>query len=374
MRILHSTALPLLSLLAVSCSAPAGKEGSDDVTTTASANGTTGNAENENGETEDDSSSNLEGITPLPEGVEALPDGTCPKMCEEKSISVVPVDGGGPMCTFDEFVPGTDYPGASQVSFEGAHYTANWWTNTSPGLTSGSDPGSPWAEGVPCPGGGSATEEVITTKMVCCAETSLPPIAEGSCVLDAILGEVGFNTWFRVRRDPFYTYTSLCLALEGFPGFAATGDATNDKREVAAFFANVARETGELDYIEQFPETRGTTGNYFGRGPIQLTWDFNYKDAGEALDLDLLGNPDLVATDGVVTWQAALWFWMKYDGSAKGTCHDAIAKGDFGQTINIINGGLECFQGNDAASQRIAYYKAFSEKLSVDPGTQLQCW
>ena len=33
---------------------------------------------------------------------------------------------------------------------------------------------------------------------------------------------------------------------------------------------------------------------YYGRGLVQLTWDFNYKKYGEILNLNLLGEPELV--------------------------------------------------------------------------------
>lgn len=197
----------------------------------------------------------------------------------------------------------------------------------------------------------------------------------GDCVLDEYLGESGFNQWFNTRRDPFYTYAKLCEALEDFPGFANSGSADANKREIAAFFANVSRETGELDYIEQFPESRGNTGNYYGRGPLQLTWDYNYQAAGSFLGVNLLANPSLLHTDGVLTWKASLWFWMHADGAGKGTCHGAITgSAGFGQTINVINGGLECpSSGNAAALQRINYYEDYCSRLGVSPGGGLHC-
>ena len=32
---------------------------------------------------------------------------------------------------------------------------------------------------------------------------------------------------------------------------------------------------------------------YFGRGYVQITWDYNYKKFGEKIGVNLLGNPDL---------------------------------------------------------------------------------
>jgi predicted chitinase len=192
------------------------------------------------------------------------------------------------------------------------------------------------------------------------------------CVLDDILGEAGFLDWFSARRNSFYTYQNLCTALKDFPGFANSGNATTDAQEVAAFFANVARETGELEYIDQIVKDPPT---YFGRGPIQLTWDYNYRAAGDFIGVDLVSNPNLVSTDGVITWKTALWFWMHSDGAAKGTCNGAITQGrGFGQTINIINGGLECVGENTAARQRITYYEGYCSDLGVSPGANLTCW
>ena len=41
---------------------------------------------------------------------------------------------------------------------------------------------------------------------------------------------------------------------------------------------------------------------FFSLLQLQLTWNFNYIDAGAALNVDLCANPDLVATDEVVSW------------------------------------------------------------------------
>lgn len=36
----------------------------------------------------------------------------------------------------------------------------------------------------------------------------------------------------------------------------------------------------------------------------------SYIQAGNALGLDLLNNPDLITSDPVVAFKVALWFWM----------------------------------------------------------------
>ena len=40
---------------------------------------------------------------------------------------------------------------------------------------------------------------------------------------------------------------------------------------------------------------------HIGRGYVQLTWDWNYKQFGTALGIDLLGNPEL-ANDHDTAW------------------------------------------------------------------------
>ncbi len=41
--------------------------------------------------------------------------------------------------------------------------------------------------------------------------------------------------------------------------------------------------------------------SYYGRGYVQLTWDFNYKLAGQKLGIDLYNNPDLALHGNVAS-------------------------------------------------------------------------
>ncbi|WP_341720760.1 glycoside hydrolase family 19 protein [Micromonospora sp. FIMYZ51] len=187
-------------------------------------------------------------------------------------------------------------------------------------------------------------------------------------------------------RNSFYTYDGLTDAMAKFPTFAATGDERTRKRELAAFLANIDHESGGLVHVEEI--NRSAWGNYcdagqpygcpagqsayHGRGPIQLSWNTNYKAAGDALGLDLLNNPDLVKNDPSVAWQTALWFWMTQSGAGTMTAHAAITGGGgFGETIRTINGALECGGGNPAQVRaRVEAYQRFSATLGVDPGDE----
>lgn len=182
-------------------------------------------------------------------------------------------------------------------------------------------------------------------------------------------------------------------------------------------------DTGSND----FPPSSGRS--YYGRGPIQLSWNYNYgafsywmfdnglfREAGDAdgrCKIDqrnkLLEFPNLVADCGDISMMSAIWFWQTPQG-AKPSSHDVIfgeafnisqsgqdrglpqtnsgyvpkvASGDtsdpevfafrLGTVINIVNGGLECnkaAQWHNGPLQRVSYYNAyaayFNEKYSDD--------
>ena len=130
-----------------------------------------------------------------------------------------------------------------------------------------------------------------------------------------VVSEAQFGQMFP-DRNAFYSYSGLTAALSAYPGFANTGDDTVKKQEAAAFLANVSHETGGLVYVVEqntanYPHYCDTsqpygcpagTAAYYGRGPIQLSWNFNYKAAGDALGIDLLHNPYLVEQKAAVAW------------------------------------------------------------------------
>ncbi|KAL6959880.1 Chitinase 1 [Sarracenia purpurea var. burkii] len=107
---------------------------------------------------------------------------------------------------------------------------------------------------------------------------------------------------------------------------------------------------------------------FLGKGRLVASQEsnYNYGPAGRALGADLINNPDLVATDPVVSFKTAIWFWMTPQGN-KPSSHDVItgrwtpsdadrAAGrlpGYGVITNIINGGLECGKGpNDKVADR----------------------
>jgi predicted chitinase len=189
-------------------------------------------------------------------------------------------------------------------------------------------------------------------------------------------------------RNSLYSYEGLVIATQQYPSFCNQGSDEQRKREAAAFLANIAHETGNLQYIEEqnqenwphycdpnnntYPCAPGKT--YQGRGPIQLSWNYNYGACGQAIGKDLLNQPELVSTDSVISFMSALWFWMTPQ-PPKSSCHNAISESGFGMTINIINGGIECGKGQQTpqAQHRIQLYQQFTTMLGVTPGDNLSC-
>ncbi|ETV85667.1 hypothetical protein H257_02278 [Aphanomyces astaci] len=184
---------------------------------------------------------------------------------------------------------------------------------------------------------------------------------------------------------PIYSYENMIAVSKIYPAFANTGNVDVDKREVAAFLGQIALESGYLQYVEEINKSTMCQASadypcapgkqYFGRGPIQLSWNYNYKDFGIAAGKDLVANPDLVAQDPQLVWWSAYWFWNvdKWNGNI----HDVVGQpGGFAYTTYIINGGLECGPNpanKESEKSRIANYIKFANLLGVAPGDNLSC-
>jgi chitinase len=241
--------------------------------------------------------------------------------------------------------------------------------------------------------------------------------SSGGSGLGSLISRDTFNQMLKHRDDSacqgkgFYTYDAFISAGKAFPNFANNGDTATKKREIAAFLGQTSHETtggwptapdgpyawgycflreqNPSAYCEPSSEFPCASGKqYYGRGPIQISWNYNYGQCGRAIGVDLLNNPDLVATDPVISFKTALWFWMTPQ-SPKPSCHDVITGGwnpssadraagrlqGYGTVTNIINGGLECGRGQDSRVQdRIGFYKRYCDIFGVGYGDNLDCF
>lgn len=79
-------------------------------------------------------------------------------------------------------------------------------------------------------------------------------------------------------------------------------------------------------------EASGDGWRYHGRGLIQLTGRANYKYAGDALGVDLVADPNLVANERYASLTAG-WFWKTHGLNELADKHDNVA------ITKRINGG-----------------------------------
>ncbi|KAF0716410.1 Aste57867_2869 [Aphanomyces stellatus] len=223
----------------------------------------------------------------------------------------------------------------------------------------------------------TTTSLPLTTTTV--SPPTLPPRGVGALLTKDLYAKVFPNAL------PIYQYDNLVAVAAKYPSFANSGNVDNDKREVAAFLGQLSLESGDLTHVEELHKTDmcqpsatypcASGKQYYGRGPLQLSWNYNYADFGKVAGKDLVENPELVATDADLVWLSAMWFWNapKWNGNI----HDVVGKpGGFAKATFIINVGLECGvnpPNKDSEKARIASFKKFCDLLGVAPGDNLSC-
>lgn len=205
---------------------------------------------------------------------------------------------------------------------------------------------------------------------------------------------------------------TLCTNVCDYGSFLAEGDLNTRKRELAGFLANISHETGggniageveesmtglyfneEVGFIGSsaigYVQSTGTAylpvegKSYHGRGPIQLSYNYNYGLCSDVLYGDgsiLLNNPELVSEDGELGFMTGIWFWMTPQ-PPKPSCHQVITgtwtpkegganaeyNGNFGLTIIIINNEAgQSETGTGAVARRAKYYRIFAGKMGAD--------
>lgn len=110
---------------------------------------------------------------------------------------------------------------------------------------------------------------------------------------------------------------------------------------LAHFMAQIGHESGSFRYMEEIwgptdaqrgYEGRSDLGNtikgdgylFKGRGPLQLTGRANYREYGEALGIDLMSHPEIVAFPSVGLLVACR-YWDRRGINAKADADDVVA-------------------------------------------------
>ncbi|WP_419757404.1 peptidoglycan-binding protein [Acidisoma sp.] len=133
------------------------------------------------------------------------------------------------------------------------------------------------------------------------------------------------------------------------------GHSIDTPLRVAHFLAQVAHESDGFCTTEEYSDGRAYEGRrdlgnvqpgdgprYKGRGLIQLTGRMNYASVGEALGLDLVGDP-LSVNDPVTYLLVACQFWTRLKINAHCDADDLYA------VTRLVNGGL------NGLESRLAY-------------------
>ena len=88
----------------------------------------------------------------------------------------------------------------------------------------------------------------------------------------------------------------------------------NTYERLSAFLAQTGTESGSFRWWREFGLGEGKEyAPYYGRGPIQLTWEENYQDYEDATGNPAHQDPDIVADNTIVGFDAAGWFWDSRD-------------------------------------------------------------
>ncbi|MGI8789151.1 MAG: glycoside hydrolase family 19 protein [Pyrinomonadaceae bacterium] len=173
----------------------------------------------------------------------------------------------------------------------------------------------------------------------------------------------------KINRKFFFDYVRLhlfggSLTQSQVSGLTAILDywensySGKDDRWLAYMFATAHHETDrKFQAIEEYGKGKGKkyAPRYYGRGLVQLTWDYNYKKMGQVFKVDLLNHPELALN---LDLAVKIMFYGMMNGSFTGkklSDYFAAGKEDWVNARRIIN-GLD--KANLIASYGKQYYAA----------------
>jgi len=225
--------------------------------------------------------------------------------------------------------------------------------------------------------------------------------------VEAIVDESKWLEFFpHSMRHEAYSYENFLKAVGLYP--VVCKDEATCAKTLATIFAHYNQETGahsHNDYTDGLyflEENQGNAGSYvqesywkptpgkkyYGRGPKQISYNFNYAPFSRSIFGDeqiLLDNPERV-TQGWLSFASSMWFFItpQYPKPSMisvvngdfvpNAAQEAVGiKSGFGLTTNIINGGIECGQGAEKpqSANRMRYYQWFADQLGVDYSSEL---
>ncbi|XP_019559936.3 uncharacterized protein LOC109428593 [Aedes albopictus] len=137
---------------------------------------------------------------------------------------------------------------------------------------------------------------------------------------------------------------------------------TESVNEAAMFLAHLFHESGGFQHRSESNGPKKSYAPYYGRGYIQITYYYNYRDASKVIyenEQVLLDFPDKVSETVYMSMRVSVWFWRTKVRPAGGP-----SSNDFYRTTEVINGELEP-PGSFLANRRYGLYVDVADVLGV---------
>lgn len=170
-----------------------------------------------------------------------------------------------------------------------------------------------------------------------------------------------------VRQKPFSgsLSTSSVSNMESIIGEWERRGLT-DLRWLAYMLATVLAECGrnmapvpEVGRGKGRPYGVAVNGHvYFGRGYVQLTWDYNYRRMGTIVGADLIGNPDLALRQDIAAK-------ILFEGMMRGLFTGKKLADYFNATAEDWKNARRIINGTDRAAEIANYGKQFFAALNA---------
>ena len=178
-------------------------------------------------------------------------------------------------------------------------------------------------------------------------------------------GIISLDTLMQIFPKAKRDYAGACLAALDKYG---TAIGLNDKGKLMVL-AQLAVESGRFVYTAEIGKGKGRKYGvpagpygkiYYGRGPIQITWEHNYKAITQnifpkmGISADIWANPDLCEQNLLIGCAASLaWFMLPGNGKRAVQCAN---NGDVDGLSKAINGGWNGIEHRREYTKKIFQY------------------